>query len=483
MAKQRSFFKSLRGKVSLQMLIVSLLPVLVIGGLVWSSMANLEDNTSESVDNSYDSLEQDVIQANLSGDAYRLSLDMEKTMAARIDYMQTYASSPVVVEAARVGDPESPEAKAANTFLAEQLEITPYFTVFSLADADGEGISGGYNDVDGTIKEGVMWVYEMLYGNDFTQLEWWEPFTESETGVYIPEAVWVNGALINIEFGFHLVEIVVEVTDSDGTVIGEMVGSTVFFPTDMSMEYAVKYPNSRIMAFNRAGEIIADSGDWMLSDQDINGDGQLNDAEPRKTTDVDWSEEPVAVMRWYDYETNDMTAMEKFPFTVAEQKVRSDIESADQEIIKAEAFTTESGDYVVGYARAATSSLEEALQTEGYVGSGFTFMTEQPKEVAFAALESLDELESDLEDNTQSVLTMVVIILVAVLVVVLAVAFFLSRGIVRPIVQLSEAAEKVSMGDLDVNVEVKSNDEIGDLADSFGRMVTAYRFMAEDEGE
>ena len=65
----------------------------------------------------------------------------------------------------------------------------------------------------------------------------------------------------------------------------------------------------------------------------------------------------------------------------------------------------------------------------------------------------------------------------------LIVAFFLSRSIVRPIVQLSDAAEKVSMGDLAVNVEVKSNDEIGDLADSFGRMVTAYRFMAEDEGE
>jgi len=251
------------------MLIVSLLPVLVIGGLVWSSMANLEGNTNESVDNSYDSLEQDVIQANLSGDAYRLSLDMENDMAARIDYMQTYASAPVVVESARVGDPESPEAKAANAFFVEQLEITPYFTVFSLADADGEGISGGYHDLDDTIKEGVMWVYEMMYGNDFTQLDWWEPFAESETGVYIPEAVWVNGALLNMEFGFHLVEIVVEVTDSDGTVIGEMVGSTVFFPTDMSMEYAVKYPNSRIMVFNRAGEIIADSGDWMLSDQDI----------------------------------------------------------------------------------------------------------------------------------------------------------------------------------------------------------------------
>ena len=37
------------------------------------------------------------------------------------------------------------------------------------------------------------------------------------------------------------------------------------------------------------------------------------------------------------------------------------------------------------------------------------------------------------------------------------------------------------MGDMDVAVDIKSKDEIGDLAESFNRMVVAVRFLSEDE--
>ena len=47
----------------------------------------------------------------------------------------------------------------------------------------------------------------------------------------------------------------------------------------------------------------------------------------------------------------------------------------------------------------------------------------------------------------------------------------LVRLMVNPIKQLSIAAEKVSYGNFDHSVEVKSKDEIGDLAESFNRMV------------
>ena len=85
---------------------------------------------------------------------------------------------------------------------------------------------------------------------------------------------------------------------------------------------------------------------------------------------------------------------------------------------------------------------------------------------------------SDAKENTQ-LMTWIVVAIMAAIVAIVSAIFALS--ITRPIKKLTRAAEKVSMGDLDVNVEVKSNDEIGDLAESFGRMVTAYRFMAQDE--
>lgn len=42
---------------------------------------------------------------------------------------------------------------------------------------------------------------------------------------------------------------------------------------------------------------------------------------------------------------------------------------------------------------------------------------------------------------------------------------------------LKDVAENVSLGNLNIAVRRYSNDEIGDLADSFSRMVTAVRFF------
>jgi HAMP domain-containing protein len=58
----------------------------------------------------------------------------------------------------------------------------------------------------------------------------------------------------------------------------------------------------------------------------------------------------------------------------------------------------------------------------------------------------------------------------------------LLRAILRPVDHLKEVAESVSLGNLDIAVRRYSDDEIGDLADSFSRMVTAVKFFrAESE--
>jgi len=53
----------------------------------------------------------------------------------------------------------------------------------------------------------------------------------------------------------------------------------------------------------------------------------------------------------------------------------------------------------------------------------------------------------------------------------LVVAYVISKNISNPIHQLEEAANKISSGDLDSDVNVKSNDEIGSLAQSFKLML------------
>ena len=56
-------------------------------------------------------------------------------------------------------------------------------------------------------------------------------------------------------------------------------------------------------------------------------------------------------------------------------------------------------------------------------------------------------------------------------------SYRLSRAILLPVEHLKAVAENVSLGNLDIAVRRFSEDEIGDLADSFSRMVTAVKFF------
>ncbi|MHB8104174.1 MAG: HAMP domain-containing protein [Dehalococcoidales bacterium] len=71
---------------------------------------------------------------------------------------------------------------------------------------------------------------------------------------------------------------------------------------------------------------------------------------------------------------------------------------------------------------------------------------------------------------------------IVMLVVALLIALYLAYSITKPIKQLTDVANKVSTGEMDVKMpDIKSKDEIGDLAKSFGRMVASIKFMMTDK--
>ena len=67
------------------------------------------------------------------------------------------------------------------------------------------------------------------------------------------------------------------------------------------------------------------------------------------------------------------------------------------------------------------------------------------------------------------------VLLAATVFLVLVVATLSSRAIVRPIKKLTETAERISTGDLEVQIDVKSENEIGELAAAIGRMQDSIR--------
>ena len=62
---------------------------------------------------------------------------------------------------------------------------------------------------------------------------------------------------------------------------------------------------------------------------------------------------------------------------------------------------------------------------------------------------------------------------------VVIVSLLASRAVVQPLAELRSAADRISRGDFDVQLDIPSRDEIGQLADSFERMVAAIKFFRE----
>ncbi len=92
---------------------------------------------------------------------------------------------------------------------------------------------------------------------------------------------------------------------------------------------------------------------------------------------------------------------------------------------------------------------------------GWALAIQQEKDEVFASL--------------RQVQMFVYILLAGTVVFVTLIAWLSARTIVSPISKLTIAADKMSLGDLNVDLSVKSKDEIGQLAQAIGRMQTSLR--------
>ncbi len=76
--------------------------------------------------------------------------------------------------------------------------------------------------------------------------------------------------------------------------------------------------------------------------------------------------------------------------------------------------------------------------------------------------------------------TIYVVIAIGIVLAAVIVGLF-ALTIIKDINKLNRIANKVSMGEMDVKMDVKRSDEIGDLAKSFGRMVASLKIMMMDK--
>lgn len=75
------------------------------------------------------------------------------------------------------------------------------------------------------------------------------------------------------------------------------------------------------------------------------------------------------------------------------------------------------------------------------------------------------------------------LMLISIFLAVLIFSALISKTLVAPLKELKETADKISRGELDVKLSISSADEIGDLADSFERMIAAIKYFKEENND
>ncbi|MGQ9777448.1 MAG: cache domain-containing protein [Thermodesulfobacteriota bacterium] len=71
------------------------------------------------------------------------------------------------------------------------------------------------------------------------------------------------------------------------------------------------------------------------------------------------------------------------------------------------------------------------------------------------------------------------ILILAILLILLVSIFFYSRSVIKPILYLSEIADKISLGELDTPIEIKAKGEVAVLAESIERMQASVKAAIE----
>jgi len=126
--------------------------------------------------------------------------------------------------------------------------------------------------------------------------------------------------------------------------------------------------------------------------------------------------------------------------------------------------------------------LEEAMKLKGRIAykteENFMIATEllleEHSQLPLAEFDKVEHFNKSLRGD---------LLILAVIAIILAIviSYYISRSISTPILKLRDVAGEISKGKLDVRAEITSKDEIGDLANSFNKMVVDLKRLSESE--
>lgn len=135
------------------------------------------------------------------------------------------------------------------------------------------------------------------------------------------------------------------------------------------------------------------------------------------------------------------------------------------------------------------------LTKSGQLNQAISLLQGQSRDIYLNCTDAIDELVqfntkrvkdilTESESSYKSTRQTTIIIIIAALFAGLAIALFTARGISRPVALLVNASLRMAEGDLTIdNVEVKTRDEIGEMAGAFNKMLDNIKNMVRKINE
>ena len=102
-------------------------------------------------------------------------------------------------------------------------------------------------------------------------------------------------------------------------------------------------------------------------------------------------------------------------------------------------------------------------------------MRSQIQKVEPATEEFAKQVMIDIESDESSVMIVLFIVGIIFTLIIVVISTFIGRSIIRSITSANKAIEKISSGDLSVDVKVETQDEIGNMLSNFAKMVVELR--------
>ena len=430
----------IRSKLTGQMLLVGLTPLVLLGVFGYLVLRRTTD--------AFDQNLQESAQLTLTNAAKDLAGQLDTYMEERVRDVLTWASDPLVVEAAARADasarahgwPGYPEiAGQADAIKRIELEMAGVRSLNPLPGAtqylkDQGARSKVFKEVFFTDKSG----YNAAISNMTSD------FVQSDEGWWVN--AWTKGIDIG-KVGFDESAGVWSIDVSariDNPRTGEPLGVLkavldISAVQVLATQTAQKLPGSDVKVMvRRTGMLLADTG--------VNHDRQFIMA--------------------------DLGNLLKKKVRAAELVAK---EGAKAGYLIDEGDTTGTRrDQVVGYAVGAGKGQFRDLPD--FEGLGWATIVGQDKTVAFAALDQLGAQRRTLTGLLLGAVSLAAVALVAV-------GAVLGRRISQPLLELSHASRRLSTGDLGVEVPVRSTDEIGQLAHTFNETVVRLRGQVRTEAE